>query len=292
MAPGQRYYRPPRPQYPPKGQKPVAGPQRPQQQQEPRPIVKNPKPKGPPVPKFIISSIGFVVLLMSGIVLSYYCGVFQYFLFISYMMLILALILAAHSVFGIFFFNRDHRTEDPRRCMFATVAVVGILVGGSVMSAVLFVELEPYHDWEYTAELKCKTSCIVDLPVPVKAPNSNRTFFSEKDLSTKGQGFVQIVDRFPENKKTPALRVHWSGNFSIKASMSRDYRDLLVGRNGLYNASAKEFVVYGLTVPVGDNVTFRLELEHKKISQTPYKDHWVIQGKIELGTNYYSVDNS
>jgi hypothetical protein len=244
------------------------------------------------VPNFIFSSIGFVVLLMSGILLSYYSGVFQYFLVLSYIIFILALVLAAHTVYRTFLFNRDHRTENPRRCLFATIAVVGILVGGSVMSAVLFVELEPYHEWEYSAKLECTTSCIVDLPVPVKYPNSNRTFFSEKDLSTKGQGFVEIVDLFTDNKKTPALRVHWSGNFSIKASMSQDYRELLVGRNGLYNASAKKFIVYGVTVPPGDNVTFRLELEHKKISQRPHNDHWVIQGEIKHGANYYSVDTS
>jgi hypothetical protein len=229
---------------------------------------------------------------MISIVLSYYSGVNEFFLLLSYVLFILALILVGPSVYWTVIFNRDHRTEDPRRCKLATFTIIGILVGGSIMSAVLFVELEPYHDWEYSANLECKTSCIVDLPIPIKAQNSNKTFFREKDLSTKGQGFVEIVDRYPDNKKEPALRVHWSGNFSIKASGSKDYRDLLVGKSWLYNASVKKFLAYGVSIPSGDNVTFRLEFSHKKISQRPHNDHWMIQGQIEDGLNYYSVDNS
>ncbi len=290
MAPGQKYYRPPRPQYPPKGPKPVAGPPKPQQPQEARQRAPKPRPRPPPFPRFIVYGIGFTVLLMISIILSYYSGVYQYFLILSYIMFILALILVAPSVYGTVLFNRDHRTEDPRRCKFATLAIVGILVGGSILSAVLFVELEPYHDWDYSAKLQCKTSCIVDLPAPVKAQNRNRTFFQEKDLSTKGQGFVEIVNRYPDDKIAPALRVHWSGNFSIKVSVSKDYRNLLVGRNGLYNASLKKFLVYGVSIPSGNNVTFRLEFSHKKISQKPYNDQWVIHGQIEQGLNYYSVD--
>jgi len=203
-------------------------------------------------------------------------------------MFIFALILAALSVYWTIVFNRDHRTEDPRRCKIATLAVVGILVGGIVLSGILFVELEPYHEWDYSATLSCKTSCVVDLPVPMRSQNSNRTFFQEKDLSTKGQGYVEIVDRYPDYKKSPALRVHWSGNFSIEASMAKDYRDLLVGRNGLYNSSMKKFLTFGVAIPSGDNVTFRLEFSHKRISQEPYNDRWVIRGQVKLGINYYS----
>ena len=250
------------------------------------------RPKGPPFPSFLISGICFVVLLMMSIVLSYYSGSYQYFLLLSYLLFILAFVTVALSIYGTALFNRDHRTEDPRRCMFVTLAVVGILVGGSIMSAVIFVELEPYHEWDYSATLSCQTTCIIDLPVPIKTPNSNKTFFTEKDLSTKGQGFVELVNHYPNYNNSPALRVHWSGNFSISASESRDYRDLLVGRNGLYNETSKEFLVFGISIPSGDNATLRLEFEHKKTSQKPYNDHWVIQGQVESGPNYLHIKST
>jgi len=260
----------------PAAQRPVEAPRPP-----PRPTKQVP----PPFPTFLVGAIGFAVLSLLSIVLNYYSPSYPFLVYVAYLLFFLALVLVVYSLYAAVAFHGKHRTEFPQRCKVSAIATVVILMGGTIACAVTFVMLEPYHDWSYSADLGCPGNCVADLPVPMRAPDSNRTFFNESEISSKGQGFFEVMQQYYNGHTIPVLRVHWAGNLTLKASASKDYRDLPMGRNGLFNSTRDKFIVVGLTVPSGKNFTVRIELSHDRVSQTPDSDHWVVQGKVGPGQN-------
>jgi len=272
------------------------GPRPPQARQGPppqearppsRPAPARPKPVSQPFPVPVVFACLFVVFIFCGIALEYYSISQPELMNAAYSSLVVGLICVAAAFYTAFTFHGEHRTDFPARTKLATFATIGILMGGTIAGVVTFALLEPYNEWSYTARLHCDGSCVADLPVPVRTPGSNATFFTPMEANTTGQGYIEIVQQFSESGQVPSLRVHWSGNFVIKAGTGKDYRDLRNGKNGLYNSTRGDFIVIGELVPFGANATVRVELEHKYVSQAPRSDHWVIQGPLVQGENSY-----
>jgi len=252
-----------------------------------RPEPARPRPIAPPFPGSVILALLFVLFIFISITLEYFSASDPDLMYTAYSALIIALICLGFALYTAFHFHGENRTKFPARTRLATLATIGILMGGTVAGVVTFSMLEPYNEWSYSAKLACDGSCVADLPVPVRSQGSNMTFFDAWGANTTGQGYIEIVQQISESGPVPTLRVHWSGNMTIKAGQAKDYRYLMSGKNGLYNSSRGEFLALGELIPFGANATIRIELEHRYISQNPRSDHWVIQGPLVQGLNSY-----
>jgi len=241
-----------------------------------------PKKKGQPIPWAVPAAIGSGVLLIVSIFMNYYVGILYY---ISYLVLLAAILMLAATVYLTVDFYLDHKKKWRTRSQVATVAVVAILVTGIVIGGYMFSIKEPYNDWSYDATLTCTIDCQVELPMPMI--NKDQAFFKAGDIRTDGAGHVQVDERRYEGKDILVLSVHWSGNFSIQVSASKDYRTLPMERYGLWNSTMGQFVIVGRKVPDDNSTSLDLEFQHHKRSQYPESDQWSIHGEVSLGLNMY-----
>jgi hypothetical protein len=242
--------------------------------------------KGPPIPWAVPTAVGSAVLLILAIFLNYYVGFLYY---ISYLVLVGALLAMAATVYLAIDFYLDNKKRYTTRAQAATIAVVIILVTGLVIGSYVFSIKEPYNDWSYEASMTCSLDCQVELPIPMM--DKDHAFFKAGEVRTDGAGHVQIDERRYEGEDILVLSVHWSGNFTLRVSKTKDYRSLPMDRHGLWNSTMGQFVVVGRKVPDDNSTSMSLEFQHQRRSQYPDSEQWSIQGQINLGLNMYDPVN-
>lgn len=251
---------------------------RPRPRREPPPERK----KTPPAPWFLGGVLAFTVLFILSVYLGYEIGPLYMIPDLLMMGAVLCMIYSAYKGLD---FCQCHWEAHNSRCK-ASVAVLAITIAiGLVISSYIFVVKEPYHNWQYEADLTCTSGCKVQIPAPMK--EKDEAFFRDNDIQVDGPGNAKVIELRYEGKAIMALEIEWSGDLSLRAVGNKDYRDLPMDRHGLWNTSNHTFIVVGKDIPDDGNVTFELGFFHQHKTREYKEESWRISGKVGTGANMY-----
>lgn len=241
------------------------------------------RPKAPPAPWFLGGAVAFSALFMLSVYLGYELGPFYH---IPDLVMIASVLVLLFTVYKCIDFCQCHWEAHRHRCRVSVTVLAVVISMGLVLSAYIFVVGEPYHDWEYEAELSCTTGCRVWLPAPMTGHEG--AFFTNEDIEVDGTGNARVIEVRYEHEVGSAVEVQWSGNVSLRVSRDRDYRHLAMERYGLWNSTEHRFVVVGHELPGDADVNFSLGFRHRHVTWDLEEVTWSISGTIGPNENRFA----